>query len=233
MSSGLTVAFDADDTLWHNENAFAAAEDWFNELVAPWADANTAQARLVEVERERLAFYGYGVKSFALSMIEAAADLSNNEITATSLRQVLTVANDLLTMETTLIEGAAETIAAVSADHRTMIITKGDLHHQRRRIAIADLDHYCFDIEIVAEKDPATYKRLLRRHNIAPETFVMIGNSVVSDVAPVIEAGGRAIHIPYDVTWAIEQASEDPPQSDRWFRLDAITDVPALLTTFT
>lgn len=229
MSSGLTVAFDADDTLWHNEHAFAAAEDWFNELVAPWATPDQAQKRLVEVERDRVALYGYGVKSFALSMIEAAADLSDDTISATSVRQILATAHDLLSMPTALIDGAADVIEAVSDEHRTMIITKGDLHHQQRRLAVADVERHCFDVEVVADKDAATYARMLRRHAIEPQDFVMIGNSMVSDVIPVLEAGGRAIHIPYEVTWALEQPTEDLAENDQWFRLDSITEVPSLL----
>lgn len=229
MSSPLTVAFDADDTLWHNEHAFAAAEELFNDLVAPWADAATAQAKLLSVERERVDLYGYGVKAFALSMVEAACDLSADEVPATTLRQILTTGHDLLAMPTTLIDGAAMAIEAVSKMHPTMIVTKGDLHHQQRRLAVADLRQFCFDVEVVSEKDAATYERLLRRHRIAPENFVMIGNSVVSDVAPVLAAGGRAIHVPYEVTWALEQAAEDPPPSDRWFRVSSITEVPELI----
>lgn len=230
MNSGLTVAFDADDTLWHNENAFKDVEQLFNELVAPWADAATAERELLAAERRGLATYGYGVKGFALSMIATACDLSDNEIPAATLRQFVDAADRLLTMPTVMIDGAADVLAAVANTHRTMIITKGDLHHQLRRIDEADVARYCFDVEVVHEKDPATYARILQRHRIDPATFVMIGNSVVSDVAPVLKIGAMAVHIPYETTWALETGA-DPDPSPRWFRCASITEVPALLET--
>jgi len=232
MSSELTIAFDADDTLWHNENAFAAAEHRFNELVAPWAGPEEAQRVLVETERAQLALYGYGVKSFALSMIAAACDLSDNEVSASTLRSIVDTATDLLAMPTELLDGAAHALQTVSERHPTMIITKGDLHHQLRRIAEAGVAEYCFDVEVVANKDADTYQRVLERHRIDPERFVMIGNSVPSDIAPLLELGARAIHIPYEVTWALE-TGEDPEPSDRWFRVDSIREVPDLIASFT
>lgn len=231
MSSELTIAFDADDTLWHNENAFAAAEHKFNDIVAPWAGPETAQRVLVETERAQLDLYGYGVKSFALSMITAACELSNNQIAAATLRSIIDTATELLAMPTVLIDGAAKAMKAMSDSYPTMIITKGDLHHQMRRIAEADVAQYCFDVEVVADKDCATYRRILERHRIDPADFVMIGNSIASDVAPLLELGARAVHIPYEVTWALEMA-EDPEPSDRWFRVESIAEVPELIRSF-
>jgi len=227
----LVVAFDADDTLWHNEGAFAEIERLFNELVEPWADAETAQHALLARERARIGTYGYGVKSFALSMIGAACDLSNDEIPASTLRRFVDIADELLAMPTDMIDGAHDVIEHVSDRFPTMIITKGDLHHQLRRIADADVARFCFDIEVVAEKDPATYRRMLSRHRIEPPEFVMVGNSLVSDVAPVVEVGSRAIHIPYETTWALETADSDPPFPERWTRVDSIREVPGVLET--
>lgn len=229
MCSRLTIAFDADDTLWHNENAFADAEHRFNEIVAPWVDADTAQRVLVDFERSHVGLYGYGVKSFSLSMIAAACDLSNNEIPAATLRTIVDTANELLAMPTVLIDGALEAVEAIAARYPTMIITKGDLHHQLRRIAEADLSRHCFDVEVVADKDAATYRRILARHRVEPADLVMVGNSIVSDVAPLLEIGARAVHIPYEVTWALETATVEPEPSERWFRLDTIRDLPALV----
>ncbi|MFT4596179.1 MAG: putative hydrolase of the HAD superfamily [Paracrocinitomix sp.] len=233
MTPHLTVAFDADDTLWHNENAFAAAEDQFNKIVAPWADADKAQRVLVDFQRSHLALYGYGVKSFCLSMIAAACDLSDDEIPAAVLRTIVGTADELLAMPTELIDGAAEAIQAVSQKWPTMIITKGDLHHQLRRIDQAGVGQYCFDVEVVANKDAATYKRILERHRIEPENLVMVGNSIVSDVAPLLEIGARSVHIPYAFTWAIETATHDPEPSDRWFRLESISALPNLIESLT
>jgi len=230
MSRSLTVAFDADDTLWHNENAFADVEQLFNDLVEPWVDATTAASRLVATERRQLATHGYGVKSFALSMIRTACELSDDEIPAATLRKFLDAADHLLTMPTVMLDGAAQVLAAVASTYPTMIITKGDLHHQLRRIAEVDIAEHCFDIEVVAEKDPATYRHILARHRIDTATFVMVGNSVVSDVAPVLEIGAMAVHIPYETTWALE-TGVDPEPGPRWFRRNSIRDVPALLDT--
>ena len=229
MADQLTVAFDADDTLWHNEKAFAEAEHYFDEIVAEWADPEEAQRVLVDFERKHVALYGYGVKSFVLSMIGAACDISKNQVSAETIRSLVNLADELLAMPTVLIDGAVEALAAVAASHPTMIITKGDLHHQLRRIHAAGIDHHCFDVEVVADKDEATYRRILARHRIAPEELIMVGNSIVSDVAPLLAIGARAVHIPYEVTWALETATEDPPPSDRWFRLDTIKELPALI----
>lgn len=229
MRSGLTIAFDADDTLWHNENAFAEAEHRFDEIMAPWADAETAQRVLVEVERERVGLHGYGVKSFCLSMIAAAGKLSNNEIPTATLLEFVEIADGLMAMPTVLIDGALDAVRTLSQIYPTMIITKGDLHHQLRRIAETDLAQHCFDVEVVADKDAATYRRILARHRVEPAQLVMVGNSIVSDVAPLLEIGARAVHIPYEVTWALETAAAEPEPSDRWFRLDTIADLPQLI----
>jgi len=223
MSAELTIAFDADDTLWHNEDAFAEAEHRFNEIVSPWADAQAAQDTLIRHERERLASHGYGVKSFVLATIAAACEISNDEIGADVIRSLVDISEELLTMPTIMIDGAFDAIAAVSANYPTMVITKGDLHHQLRRIDASNVAQFCFDVEVVADKDAATYRRVLDRHHIDPDRFVMVGNSVVSDIAPVLELGARAVHVPYHVTWALETSAQDPPTSDHWVRLDDIT----------
>lgn len=233
MSDTLTVAFDADDTLWHNENAFAAAEDRFSEIVAPWVDADEAQRVLVDFERDHVGLYGYGVKSFCLSQIAAACELSNNEVPASVLRSIVATADELLSMPTVLIDGAIEALERVSQKRPTMIITKGDLHHQMRRIAEAGVAKYCFDVEVVADKDAVTYRRILQRHRIEPENLIMVGNSIVSDVAPLLDIGARAVHIPYEVTWALETATADPAPSDRWFRLESISALPELIDSLT
>lgn len=227
--SELTIAFDADDTLWHNEHAFAETEARFVDLVAPWADETTAYAALVACERHRVEFYGFGVKSFALSMIDTACELSDNQMPTASLRTIVGWADALLQMPTVMIDGAAETLARVSAVHRVMIITKGDLHHQMRRIDETRVADSCFDVEVVAEKDVATYDRVLTRHAIDRSRFVMVGNSMVSDVVPLLALGCRAVHIPYEVTFALEVAEADPPPSDLWYRLDTIRELPPLL----
>lgn len=225
----LTIAFDADDTLWHNEDAFADVEQRFVQLLSPWADKETAYDALVAHERARILSYGYGVKGFALSMIDTACELSDNKIPAASLRKIVGWADELLQMPTLLIDGAAEVLAELSDAHPVMIITKGDLHHQLRRIDEAQIAGYCFDVEVVADKDTATYDRILTRHRIDRTRFLMVGNSMVSDVTPVVELGSRAVHIPYHVTWALETADDNAAPSDSWHRIKTIKELPPLV----
>ncbi len=223
-----TVAFDADDTLWHNEREFAETEQRFRDLLAPWGDPDTIDATLIAHERARLTTWGYGVKSFALSMLNAAIELTNGDTPTHIVSSIIGWADELLAAPTVLIDGAIETVMSVAETHRVLIITKGDLHHQMRRIGTTTLASICEDIEVVSEKDTPTYQKLLRRHTIDPGEFVMIGNSVASDIRPVLDAGARAIHIPYEVTWALEVA-KDPAADGRWWRLSSITEVPALI----
>lgn len=232
MLSELTIAFDADDTLWHNEAAFYEVEQLFGKLMEPWSEPDHTQTTLVANERERVKTYGYGVKSFAISMIATACELSAGQVDAATIGEIIAAADRLLAEPTRLIDGAAEAMAQVAGDHPTMIITKGDLHHQSRRLQASGLTEHCFDIEVVGEKDTATYRRILGRHRIEPQRFVMVGNSIVSDVAPILELGGRAIHVPYEITWALEQPKADPPASDRWHRVEAIRQVPDLIAGF-
>lgn len=227
-----TIGFDADDTLWHNEDSFADVEGRFRDLLAPWSDPDVADAALVDTARRRMEHYGYGAKSFALSMIETAVELSGGEIPATKLTEILDWAHDLLKDHTEMIDGALDVVRSVAQSHDVMVITKGDLHHQLRRIATSGVAALVRDVEVLHDKRPDTYQRLLQRHQVESSRFVMVGNSIASDIAPVLALGARAVHIPYAVTWDLEIAA-DPPPSDRWTRLENIAELPEALESWT
>jgi putative hydrolase of the HAD superfamily len=225
------IAFDGDDTLWHSESLFAVTHERFRDLLAPWIDADALAARLLEAERRNLALFGYGVKGFTLSMIETALEVSEHRLDAAAVARILDWGKAMLREPVELLDGVAETLAALARDHRLVLVTKGDLFHQESKVAGSGLGELFDRVAIVAEKDAGTYRRLAREAGIPPRHLLMVGNSVRSDVAPALEAGARAVHIPYHVTWALEVA--EVPEgatagSDHW-RLDDIRQLPDLV----
>ena len=200
----LTVAFDADDTLWHNEDLYQDVQREYEELLSSWADAATVGDRLHEVQMQNLPRFGYGVKSFNLSMIEAAVQISGGEVDADHIMTILGYGKRLLDRPVELIDGVEEVLDALG-HHRLMVITKGDVHDQLNKVAASGLAERFWRIEVVADKDAASYVELFERHEINPARFVMVGNSLRSDVLPVLQLGGTAIHVPYPVTWRHEE----------------------------
>jgi len=207
--SSLVVGFDGDDTLWHNEQLFADTQQQLRDLLGHYADMTTIDATLLEIERRNLAIFGYGVKGFMLSMIETAIELSDAHISARDIHRIVMMGKALLEHPIELLDSVAEVVGELSSRHRLILVTKGDLMHQESKIAASGLADFFWQIEIVTEKDPPTYQRLLDRYDVKPSDFVMIGNSVASDVLPVLAIGGRAIHVPYHITWALEVAAVD------------------------
>lgn len=222
------VALDGDDTLWHSENQFVMTQERFCALLADHADPEELDTRLMAHERENLALFGYGVKGFTLSMIETAIEVTEGRVDVADIQAIIDGAKEMLQHPVELLDGVAETVEALAADHRLMVVTKGDLFHQESKLARSGLVEQLWQIEIVAEKDVPTYRRILERYDLDPERFLMVGNSVKSDVLPVLELGGRAVHIEYDTTWEMERAEVDEDH-DRFFRLDSIRDLPALV----
>lgn len=222
----LTVAFDADDTLWHNEDLFQDVQRDYEELLSPWADATTVDDRLHEVQVTNLPRFGYGVKSFTLSMIEAAVCISGTEIGADRITTIIGYGKRLLDRPIELIDGVEEALDALG-HHRLMVITKGDVHHQLAKVAASGLAERFWRVEVVADKDADVYGELLQRHGIDPTRFVMVGNSLRSDVLPVLELGATAVHIPYYVTWRHEDDHDGHDVEVP--TLDALRDLPQLL----
>ena len=225
----MIIGFDADDTLWHNEDGFQATTRTFEGLLGSWADPNEVGARLFAIEKRNMNRYGYGVKAFTLSMIEAAIDISDGNIDTAHLQMIIELGHRLLDRPAELIDDVVDVLEEVGRNHTLMIITKGDLYHQLARIDSSGLKDYFWRTEVVAYKDPTTYRKLLDLHGVVPRDFVMIGNSLPSDVLPVIEIGGRGIHIPYHVTSAMEHADPAVANSHSAPTLPSLAELPAFL----
>ncbi|HWQ86041.1 HAD family hydrolase [Brevundimonas sp.] len=220
-----TVGLDADDTLWHNETIFRLTQDRFVALLADHADRATLEARMAETEKRNLRLYGYGVKGFTLSMIETAMELTGGEAPASVVREILAAGREMLAHPVETLPGVDEALAALSDRYRLVLITKGDLLDQERKLAASGLGDLFAAIEIVSEKDREIYERIFDRHGSGAREAVMVGNSMKSDVLPALEAGAWAVHIPYAITWAHEVA-DAPDNHDRYGALASIADLP-------
>ena len=223
-----TIALDADDTLWHNESIFHLTQQQYVELLQDYGDADHMKARLLEVEIKNLSLYGYGVKSFTLSMIETAINLNRGAVPAKIIAQILDLGRAMLEHPVEPLPGVAETLETLKDGYKLVMVTKGDLMNQEQKLARSGLGEHFHAIEIVSEKDANTYRRVVARQGVRPEATVMIGNSMKSDVLPALEAGLWGIHIPYHITWAHEHA-EPPSDSPRFAKLETIAEVPGWL----
>jgi len=220
------IAFDADDTLWQSEDGFRAAEHRFVQLLTPHApDGVDVMAALTATERKNLGTFGYGVKSFAISMVEASITISGGTVPTEVISQLLDLARHQLEDPVKLLPHVPEVIARVGAVTRIVLITKGDLVHQTHKIETSGLAHHFEHLEIVLEKDSDTYSRLLQRFGVQPERFLMVGNSVRSDILPVMALGGHAVHIPYHLLWELEHVDHD----ELFAELGSIAELPAWL----
>lgn len=224
------VGFDGDDTLWHNESIFAATHERLRALLERYEPGVDLDDRLLATERRNLALFGYGVKGYALSLIETAIECTDQRVSAADIATIVDWAKDMLAHPVELLDGVAETIDRLAGAFRLALITKGDFFHQESKVARSGLAEHFERIEIVAEKEPATYRSILRRADVGPAGFLMVGNSLRSDVLPVLDIGARAVHIPYHVTWEHERVADHEHDRRRYHRLDRIRDLPALLT---
>lgn len=223
------VAFDADDTLWHNELLYNQTQAKLAGLLADYAPAETVVQRLFDTEMQNLEYYGYGIKSFTLSMIETAIALSGGKISGAQIQQIIDLAKDMLKADIQLLPHVPDTIELLAASYRLMVITKGDLLDQESKLARSGLRSYFEAVEIVSEKHEETYAGLLRRYNIAPERFLMVGNSLRSDVLPVIAIGGVAVHIPHHLTWQHELIANSAVDRNGFYELEHLGQLPELL----
>lgn len=199
------IGFDADDTLWRSEDFFGAAERLFVELVAPHAPAGIdVLGALHATETDNIAVSGYGVKAFALSMVQAAVTATAGRVPASVIGALVDHAHEMLMHPVELLPGVPEALAAAGSTHRLVLITKGDLVHQTRKVRTSGLEHHFEHIEVVLDKQVATYRRVLDEWGVDPASFLMVGNSVRSDILPVLELGGHGVHVPYHVTWDYE-----------------------------
>jgi putative hydrolase of the HAD superfamily len=223
-----TVGLDADDTLWHNENLFRLTHERFCALLGDVADPAELEARLAEVEQRNLRLYGYGVKGFTLSMIETAMELTDGEAPARVIREILAAGREMLSEPVEPLPGVEAALARLSERFRLVLVTKGDLLHQEQKLAASGLGDLFAAVEIVSEKDAATYARVFDRHGSGAAAAAMCGNSMRSDILPALAAGAWAAHVPYPLTWAHELA-EAPVGHPRFAELDSIRELPAWL----
>jgi putative hydrolase of the HAD superfamily len=224
----LTVGLDADDTLWRTEPHFRLTQARFAEWLAPFASPETLQARLTEVEARNLRLYGYGVKGFTLSMIETAMEFAAGADATAAIREILAAGREMLNHPVEPLPGVAETLASLADRYRLVLITKGDLLHQERKLAASGLGDHFSAVEVVSEKDAAVYVRVFARHGAGPERSAMVGDSVRSDILPALEAGAFAAHVPPPFAWSHEVAAA-PVGHPRFAELPTITDLPAWL----
>lgn len=223
-----TIGFDADDTLWHNERFFRMTQEHFAALLADYTDRESLMARLLAAERRNLGQYGFGIKGFVLSMIETAIEVTEERVPASVIAELLAAGQEMLRHPIELLPHVHEAIAALAPSHRLVLITKGDLLDQERKLAQSGLGEMFDAVEIVSEKTPAIYARIFTRHGEGPEASLMAGNSMRSDVVAPILAGGWGVHVPHGLEWEIEKA--DPPLDHARFRvLQHLGELPDLV----
>ncbi len=207
------IAFDADDTLWHSEDRFSAGEQHFVDVVSPYAPEGVdVKAALTAVERKNLSVLGYGVKAFGLSAVEAAISITDGAVPVEVIARIVD-----------------EVLAAVGRHYQLALITKGDLIHQTHKVQTSGLEHHFEHVEILLEKDPGSYAKVFSRMGVAPDRVCMIGNSVRSDILPVISLGGTAVHVPYPLLWELEHVDPSTYPTDHFAELTSISDLPEWL----
>ena len=227
-----TIGFDADDTLWQNEVFFRLTQDRFAALLGDHADPDHLTERLHEAERRNLRRYGFGIKGFMLSMIETAMDVTEDRVSATILRRILETGHEMLEHPVELLPDVRDTISALHGNYRLVLITKGDLLDQERKLAGSGLGEWFDGIEIVSDKTPAVYARIFDEYGDGADKGLMAGNSMKSDVLPMIAAGGVGVFVPHGEAWPLEYA--DPPEpSPQYCRIESLGDLPNLVKSLT
>ncbi len=221
------VAFDADDTLWHNLVHFEAAEKRFGDILGGYVEAKEAIAALMEAEKRNIPLYGFGVKGFTLSMIETAIAQSNGSVESSTISRLVTLGRDMLDHDIELLPHVSETLTKLHGDFRLLLVTKGDLHHQERKVLASGLAHFFDGVEVVSDKTPDTYRTIIKRHGATTDRTLMAGNSLKSDVLPMIRAGGFGVYVPFSITWDFEH-EDVPDNTQRFFVVDDLRGVEAV-----
>lgn len=225
------IAFDGDDTLWHNEPLFRQAHVELREMLGHYVDPEQVDDRLYQAELANLSIYGYGVTGFTLSMIETAIELSDRKISAEDIHKLAEIGKSMLRAPTRIIDGAETALKhyAKHPEYKVVLVTKGDLIAQQLKIDRSGFEDLFDGIEIVSEKDPLTYRNIFGRYGVEPEQAVMIGNSMKSDILPVLACGATAIHIPYEITWVHEMVDQTEIDNDKVITAERIADVPGII----
>ncbi len=226
------VAFDADDTLWHNLIHFEKTENAFGEMFADHMPAEEATKVLTEMEKKNIGLYGFGVKGFTLSMIESAIQVTKGKVEAGMVAKLIEMGRAMLDHEVELLPHAEDALKALHGEFKLLLITKGDLHHQERKVLASGLAHYFEGIEIVSDKKPATYEKICKRYGGHASTTLMAGNSIRSDVLPMIEAGGYGCYVPFSILWDHEHEVV-PQNTPRYFEVEDLSGVPEVARRLT
>jgi len=222
------LAFDADDTLWHTEFLYSGVQKRVRELIQPYYSGDDLGERLHRIEIDNLQYYGYGIKGYILSLVEAAIEVSEGKIQGSEIQSIIQMAKDMLSAKIHFIDGVIETLETLSSKYPMMLITKGDLFEQDAKIVRSGVKPYFRYVEVVSNKDKAGYSELLKKYALDPDKFLMVGNSMRSDILPVIELGGWGVYVPHPDSWSHEHA--EPPQGNhRFFEIEKINQLPALL----
>jgi putative hydrolase of the HAD superfamily len=231
--SGLDlVAFDADDTLWHNLVHFDATEKQFGNMLSHFAEPVAATKALMEAEKRNIPLYGFGVKGFTLSMIETAIAVSGGAVDSATIQKLVTMGRDMLDHDIELLPHVEETLKTLHGAHRLLLITKGDLHHQERKVLASGLAPYFEGVEIVSDKKPETYRNICKRHGGRAENTLMAGNSIRSDVLPMISAGGYGVYVPFSILWDHEH-EEVPQGTERFYAVEDMSGLPDVVEKLT
>lgn len=221
-----TIGFDADDTLWHNERIFLHTKEKYKRLLAGYHDDEWVERHLDEAESRNIQHFGYGVKGFTLSMIETACELTEGRITGAEVRQIIDFAREMLASPVEVLEGVQETVQQLAGTYSLMVITKGDLMDQEAKVARSGLGEHFDKVEIVSRKTRETYTAVLERNGIPPGEFLMVGNSLRSDILPVLQIGANAVYIPYESEWFHEKVSDEDLEGLEFGTLEAISQLP-------
>lgn len=224
------VAFDADDTLWHNLIHFDAAEKQFGDMFSAHLPADVAIKALMDAEKRNIPLFGFGVKSFTLSMIETAIEISGGTVEARTIKRLTEMGRAMLDHDMELLPHVEDTLKALHGSHRLLMITKGDLHHQERKVLASGLAHYFEGVEIVSDKKPQTYHTICKRHGSTTERTLMAGNSIRSDVLPMIAAGGFGVYVPFTILWDHEH-EDVPAGTPRYFAVEDLRGVVPIVQT--
>jgi putative hydrolase of the HAD superfamily len=223
-----TIGFDADDTLWRHEHYYQLTEARFAALLSEYAAPEAISETLLAAEKRNLAFYGYGIKGFTLSMIETALELTAGRADGHVIAAILAAGREMLRHPVETLPGVRETLSGLAGDYGLILITKGDLFDQERKLAESGLGELFAAVEIVSEKTASTYERIFARHGDGPQRAMMVGNSLKSDIVPAIAAGSWGVHVPHELNWALDRA-EAPVAAARFRRVARIGELPGLL----
>jgi len=222
------IAFDADDTLWVNEPYFRHTEEQFYNLLGEFSSQRGLERELLQIEIDNLSFYGYGIKGFVLSMIETALRVTDKKVSGEVIGQIIALGKEMMNRPIELLDGVEDVLESLKDKYRLVVATKGDLLDQERKLKKSGISHYFHHIEIMSEKDDANYLKLIKHLDIRPDELLMVGNSLKSDILPVLHVGGYGVHVPYHITWAHEHI-EDTIDDEKFKTVEGIREILGFL----